>query len=809
MASPPSPYLLTSLILTRTFLLVLLLTQTISSAQSYSNITQGTTLTAGSSTGSWLSPSGDFAFGFYPTDAQAPLFLVAIWFESTSPKAVVWSANRDAPVRSGSTLQLTSDGRLSLKDDGGNEVWSAGPSNASTAAVLDSGNVVLTASGGILWQSFDLPTDTLLPGQVLGLGSDLRSQLTDSDFSDGRFELAAQTSGELQLLPLAIPSGNQYDPYWSIDTTDSGFQLVYNESGSIYFALTNGTLLNVTMASVYSTEDFFQRTRLDPDGVFRQYIYPKSGRATGSWSRKWNAVAKVPADICKDLQSDGAGSGTCGFNSYCRSGGDQSEVNCLCPPGYSFIDPERKYKGCDQDFPPICKQYDPAQFNLISINNADWPFSDYEHYTNVNEDQCRQYCLEDCLCAVAIFWDRKECWKKKLPLSNGKLGSYIDRTALIKVSKTNYTSLLPPSGPVISVVKKERKTLIQIGAVLLGCSGFFNVIFIALIIAKIFGSPRGRSTTFQPQTSMSEFNIRVFSYKELEEATDGFKEELGRGAFGSVYKGVLSSYISTNIAVKKLDRLLRENEKEFINEVRSIGQTHHKNLVRLIGYCNEGTHRLLVYEYMRNGSLIGFLFGNIKLHWQQRVQIIFGIARGLLYLHDECSTPIIHCDIKPQNVLLDDNFVARISDFGLAKLLRADQTRTNTGIRGTRGYVAPEWFKSMAITKKVDVYSFGVMMLEIICCRKNLETEIGEEEEPVLIYWAYDCYKDGMADLLVQHDKDALADMDEVERFVKIAFWCIQEDPSLRPSMQKVTQMLEGAVEVSLPPDPSPFLTTN
>ncbi|XP_064999092.1 G-type lectin S-receptor-like serine/threonine-protein kinase LECRK3 [Musa acuminata AAA Group] len=809
MASPPSPYLLPSLILTRTFLLVLLLTQTISSAQSYSNITQGTTLTAGSSTGSWLSPSGDFAFGFYPTDAQASLFLVAIWFESTSPKAVVWSANRDAPVRSGSTLQLTSDGRLSLKDDGGNEVWSAGPANASTAAVLDSGNVVLTASGGILWQSFDLPTDTLLPGQVLGLGSDLRSQLTDSDFSDGRFELAAQTSGELQLLPLAIPSGNQYDPYWSIDTTGSGFQLVYNESGSIYFALTNGTLLNVTMASFYSTEDFFQRTRLDPDGVFRQYIYPKSGRATGSWSRKWNAVAKVPADICKDLQSDGAGSGTCGFNSYCRSGGDQSEVNCLCPPGYSFIDPERKYKGCEQDFPPICKQYDPAQFNLIPINNADWPFSDYEHYTNVNEDQCRQYCLEDCLCAVAIFWDRKECWKKKLPLSNGKLGSYIDRTALIKVSKTNYTSLLPPSGPVISVVKKERKTLIQIGAVLLGCSGFFNVIFIALIIAKIFGSPRGRSTTFQPQTSMSEFNIRVFSYKELEEATDGFKEELGRGAFGSVYKGVLSSYISTNIAVKKLDRLLRENEKEFINEVRSIGQTHHKNLVRLIGYCNEGTHRLLVYEYMRNGSLIGFLFGNIKLHWQQRVQIIFGIARGLLYLHDECSTPIIHCDIKPQNVLLDDNFVARISDFGLAKLLRADQTRTNTGIRGTRGYVAPEWFKSMAITKKVDVYSFGVMMLEIICCRKNLETEIGEEEEPVLIYWAYDCYKDGMADLLVQHDKDALADMEEVERFVKIAFWCIQEDPSLRPSMQKVTQMLEGAVEVSLPPDPSPFLTTN
>ncbi|WOK95283.1 G-type lectin S-receptor-like serine/threonine-protein kinase LECRK3 [Canna indica] len=304
---------------------------------------------------------------------------------------------------------------------------------------------------------------------------------------------------------------------------------------------------------------------------------------------------------------------------------------------------------------------------------------------------------------------------------------------------------------------------------------------------------------------MSELNLRAFTYEELEEATSGFKEVLGRGAFGSVYKGVLPSTISINVAVKKLDRLVQENEKEFINEVRSIGQTHHKNLVKLIGYCNEGTHRLLVYEYMSNGSLVRFLFGDRKLRWEQRIQIILGIAKGLLYLHDECITPIIHCDIKPQNVLLDDNFVARISDFGLAKLLKTDQTRTNTGIRGTRGYVAPEWFKSMAITKKVDVYSLGVMMLEIICCRRNLEMSIGEEDEPVLVYWAYDCYNEKKLDLLVKNDEEALADMEEVERFAKIAFWCIQEDPSLRLSMQKVTQMLEGAVEVSDPPDPSTF----
>lgn len=138
--------------------------------------------------------------------------------------------------------------------------------------------------------------------------------------------------------------------------------------------------------------------------------------------------------------------------------------------------------------------------------------------------------------------------------------------------------------------------------------------------------------------------------------------------------------------------------KEFKTEVNVIGQTHHKNLVRLIGFCDEGSHRLLVYEFLSNGSLAGFLFGDLRLSWNQRVQIAIGIAKGLLYLHDECNNPIIHCDIKPQNILLDDYYNARISDVGLAKLLRMDQSETQTDIRGTKGYVAPEWFRNMPVT---------------------------------------------------------------------------------------------------------------
>ncbi|XP_074556453.1 LOW QUALITY PROTEIN: G-type lectin S-receptor-like serine/threonine-protein kinase LECRK4 [Curcuma longa] len=287
-----------------------------------------------------------------------------------------------------------------------------------------------------------------------------------------------------------------------------------------------------------------------------------------------------------------------------------------------------------------------------------------------------------------------------------------------------------------------------------------------------------RRNKSQKQRSVTELNLRAFSYKELEQATKDFKEELGRGAFGVVYKGQLpsSSGSAKLVAVKRLDRLGKmiddNGDKEFTNEVRSIGLTHHKNLVKLIGYCDEGTHRLLVYEYMSRGSLQEFLFGCERPPWQQRASIAVGIARGLMYLHEDCSAPIIHCDVKPQNVLLDDNLTARISDFGLAKLLRTDQTRTNTGIRGTRGYVAPEWFKSMAITKKVDyVYSFGVMLLEIVCCRRNLETEKDSEEveeDAVLVYWAYDCYKEGRLDLLLRDDEN---DRERMERFVTVAIW--------------------------------------
>ncbi|GLT82272.1 hypothetical protein SLE2022_006700 [Rubroshorea leprosula] len=204
---------------------------------------------------------------------------------------------------------------------------------------------------------------------------------------------------------------------------------------------------------------------------------------------------------------------------------------------------------------------------------------------------------------------------------------------------------------------------------------------------------------------------------------------------------------------------------------------------------------------MSNGSLASYLFKNSRPSWYKRTEIAFGTARGLVYLHEECSNQIIHCDIKPQNILLDDSFTARISDFGLAKLLEKNQTRTLTEIRGTRGYVAPEWwFRNKPVTVKVNVYSFGIVLLELVCCRRKVEQDLEDEKQRVLADWAYDCYEEGKIYLLVQEDEEAMEDIKRVEKFVMIAIWCIQDDPSQRPTMKTVSQMLEGTIEVLYPP---------
>ncbi|CAN6234310.1 unnamed protein product [Urochloa humidicola] len=793
------------------FLLSLLLLLSSGSLHAQQNITLGSSLTPQGPSSFWLSPSGEFAFGFRPVEGNSSSYLLAVWFNKISDQTVAWYAKTSDPdpaqvqVSSTSRLQLTSSRALLLQDSTGTEVWTPQFVGAAAYAnLLDSGNFVLAAAdGSTKWGTFNNPADTILLTQVLTTPKMLRSRITTTDYSNGRFLLNMQNTGAA-LYSVAVPSGNPYDSYWSTLGNTTG--MVFDPMGRVYITLNNGTQINMTSGVIGSMTDNYHRATLDPDGVFRQYVYPK--KVSDLQSQAWSIVGMQPPNICKALMAK-VGSGACGFNSYCMFGGTNNQTTCMCPEQYSFFDEKRKYKGCKPDFQPQSCDLDETaammQFQLKTVYNVNWPLADYEQYKPITEDQCRQLCLVDCFCAVAVFNDNDHaCYKKKLPLSNGNMEGDLQATVLIKVPKNNNTQTQLSES---NKWKKDKKYWILGSSLLMGSSLLVILLLVAVILFGTYCTITIKEAPSLPSSSNVGLPLKAFTFAELEKATGGFQEVLGAGASGIVYKGKLQDELGTCIAVKKIDKLEQDSEKEFTVEVQAIGRTHHKNLVRLLGFCNEGKERLLVYEFMSNGSLYRFLLGDVRLQWNLRVQLALGVARGLLYLHEECSTQIIHCDIKPQNILLDDNFTAKISDFGLAKLLQTTQTQTITGIRGTRGYVSPEWFKSIGITARVDVYSFGVILLELICCRRNVELEAQEEDKKILTYWAHDCYWRGRVDFLVDGDDEAILNLKAVERFVAVALWCLQEDPTVRPTMLKVTQMLNGADAVPTPA-PSSFISS-
>ncbi|KAI5590475.1 hypothetical protein BDE02_04G010400 [Populus trichocarpa] len=283
-----------------------------------------------------------------------------------------------------------------------------------------------------------------------------------------------------------------------------------------------------------------------------------------------------------------------------------------------------------------------------------------------------------------------------------------------------------------------------------------------------------------------------FSHEDLRVATNDFKETLGRGGFGSVFKGVLAD--GTGIAVKRLDKL-GQGKRAFLAEVETIGSVHHFNLVRLIGFCAEKSYRLLVYEYMSNSSLDNWIFKKVQgssLDWQTRKKIILDIAKGMAYLHEECRQTIMHLDIKPQNILLDPNFNAKISDFGLSKLIDREMSQVQLSMRGTPGYLAPEWHQELGrITVKVDVYSFGIVLLEVVCARRSVD-----HSQPESAFHLLRMLQNKAEYILKFLDEYMQSDRDEIIRMIKIAAWCLQDDPEKRPLMSTVVKVLEGVMEV-------------
>ncbi|CAL5344115.1 unnamed protein product [Camellia sinensis] len=296
-----------------------------------------------------------------------------------------------------------------------------------------------------------------------------------------------------------------------------------------------------------------------------------------------------------------------------------------------------------------------------------------------------------------------------------------------------------------------------------------------------------------------------YSYLDIKKMTKGFKDKLGEGGYGSVYKGKLRS--GHLVAIKVLGKP-KANGQEFINEVATIGRIHHVNVVQLIGYCAERSKRALIYDFMPNGSLEKYIFsqeGYLPLSCKQMYEISLGVARGIEYLHRGCDMQILHFDIKPHNILLDEDFTPKVSDFGLAKLYSTDDSIvTLTAARGTMGYMAPELFyKNIGgVSYKADIYSFGMLLMEMTGRRRNLNVFADHTSQIYFPSWIYDQFKEGR-DIEMGETNEEEGVM--VKKMIIVALWCIQMKPSDRPSMNKVVEMLEGNVE-QLQMPPKPFL---
>ncbi|XP_057822518.2 G-type lectin S-receptor-like serine/threonine-protein kinase At2g19130 [Cryptomeria japonica] len=675
----------------------------------------GATLLMGSSlSGSQtiISKNGTFALGFFNPRGTNNWY-IGIWYAPIPQKAIVWVANRDNPVRNmPGVLKFSRGGQLTLFDRNGRSVWSTdnGP-KGSGAVITDSGNfIVLDAhnESAIVWESFAHPTDTLLPDAKLWKGMTLTSWKSSSDPESGLYSFRMNTSpGKTELMMLF----NNTVPYWS-----SGECIGHNyftkvpELEGQKKVQTSCVRLSPSRIYIYFSINPIDRMIkgrfvLNENGDFELFFWMDDGR----WSLRWSTYQCQ----CSNYK-------ICGSYGLCNT----NDV-CSCVQGFTPKHDSQGWwsTGCARGKPLECSVTEGTTDGLLEATNQYLPEKEAVLINNEPTQQgCRTACLHNCSCTAFAFADSDP--------------------------------------PVCKLAKQQTPAL----TILLSAGASILVFSALLSTAYILWKRRGLSKkNVEEEVPLS---LRMFSYKELRIATENFKHKLGSGALGSVFKGTLPD--NRPVAVKRLEGSTQV-EKQFRAEIITTGRIQHVNLVRLWGFCVEGSRRLLVYAYMPNGSLNSFLFSQSEdvekvLDWKTRFEIALGTARGLVYLHEECRDRIIHCDIKPENILLDSDLSPKVADFGLAKLVGRDFSRVLTTTKGTRGYLAPEWISGLPITPKVD--------------RGNIKD---------------------IVDARIAGE----ANIEEVKRAAMVARLCIQDDENQRPSMGEVVKILEGTIEVPLPQIPT------
>ncbi|XP_019169079.1 PREDICTED: receptor-like serine/threonine-protein kinase SD1-8 [Ipomoea nil] len=774
-----------------------------------------------------LVSAGDlFELGFFRPDNSGKLY-VGIWYKRISVKTIVWVANRDKPVRNSSgILEIGEDGNIQLVDTTGNPMWSS--SNQSTARntvaqLLDSGNFVLRQEndenpGNYLWQSFDYPTDTLLPGMKLGWDAKtgrnryVSSWKSSTDPSEGDYTFKLDING-------SSPEAYLRNRDKIIHRSGAWNGVRFSGAPGI------GTEGFIASSFVKTKQEIYYTFEIQNRTLYSRLLVNHTGYLERStWieaNRIWNVFWFGPRDQCDYYKE-------CGTFAICDTN-DSPVCECLVgfkPRNQQAWDLRDGSEGCFRYHELVCETD-----GFLTLEYMKLPETTTAAFVDaaMSLDECKEMCVRDCFCTAytnsnisgggsgCIIWTAELVDMRRFSAGSGQ--PFYVRVAASDADKNGDVATTGDGDS-----GKTKKIILGCG-ITLGIVLFLLFVFFQLKRRKSVRVNNRRTTEFRGERggdhlmnaiaisnkrelsgetiTTDEFELPVFDLSTIVMATDNFANanKLGQGGFGSVYKGILVG--GEEIAVKRLSKNSGQGVEEFKNELRLIARLQHRNLVRLLGCCVDNEEKMLVYEYMENKSLDSILFNKHKsslLDWKTRFNIICGIARGLLYLHQDSRFRIIHRDLKASNILLDKEMNPKISDFGMARIFGGDETEANNTIRvvGTYGYMSPEYAMDGLFSVKSDVFSFGVLVLEIVTGKHNRGFYKQNNEENLLgLAWRLWRERRGLELRDSTMISEAYSEWDDqVMRSIQVGLLCVQEKAEDRPNMATVMFMLssEGAL---------------
>ncbi|KAK6244143.1 hypothetical protein QUC31_010552 [Theobroma cacao] len=701
---------------------------------------------------SWVSSNGDFAIGFYNHPDRPSQFGIGIRFNSKSipvdKRTVVWVAGGDVSVSNNSYFQLQKNGELVLFDASqSQEQWTSKTSQLSVASAFlrDDGNLVLlNEKKDIVWQSFDYPTDTLLPGQRFYAFSTLRAA-GQNDVSS-LYTLYMNVSGQLQL------RWESSIIYWSSGRpSHSNLTAVLTSSGSLQLVAPNLGPIWSVFGEDHDDTVRFRFLRLDVDGNLRIFSWVEVSQ---TWRSVWQAVENQCTVFATCYQQ-----GICVFNA-------SGSPVCTCP----FHHTGQSNSKCLFSSQHDCKSGSIMAEQANMFLYGYYPVNDSISITSIN--QCKSMCLNDSSCTSVTFTNdgSAKCRMMKTPYVSGYSVPSLSSISFVKsCSDPIAADPIFPLKPPPQAQKESYKICIPC---LVGAASGTFVVFVVIQLAMGFYLHKRRNSyrrlaSLAYSTPGSKCLI-MLSFTEIKDLTGNFNHQIGP----KMFKGALPN--NQLVTVKELEATTEA--RKFRAAVSKIGSIYHKGLVKLEGYCCELDHRYLVYEFPKNGSVEKYIEDSTlaeRLTWRKRMEICLSVGRAIFYLHTECREFLCHGNLKCENVVLDENFEAKVNEFGF-RMLYGEAS-------------------SHRASAEKDVEEFGKIVLTLVSGIKEVNDVVG---------WAYKEWLEGHPENVVDKRLDGEVDNEELERALRIAFWCLQTDERVKPSMGEVVKVLEGTLPVDPPPPP-------